>query len=107
MQTPPEVLMKESMETLAELYWLTECTLATVGSMTHLKSKNGKSEHRRQIGLAQRAIDHIRTHTPYEDNPQREYFHYAMRRAGNCSRVDCVLDKYKGRVENWVTGSEE
>ena len=42
------------------LVYITECTLATVSSMATKKSKS-KYEYRRQIGIAQKAIDWMAT----------------------------------------------
>lgn len=107
MQAPPEVLMKESMENLATVVHLTECTLATVEYMGDLKSRN-KHEYERHIQIAQEGISHIRTHAPHAPSPKYEMYQTALRRRLiSYTRVDSVINTYKGRVKDWIMGNKE
>lgn len=70
-----------------DLLYLTECTLATVGYMGFLKNKS-MNEYRRQIDIAQKAIDSIKeTKIMVKIN----------------SRVLEVLGEHNGSVAEWAS----
>lgn len=70
------------------LYYITECTLATVDHMNTIKSKS-KSEFDRQVDIAQIAVNNIIAFAPTEKT--------------GCSRLDEVME-FGGDVSKWIHG---